>query len=93
MEKLQTLFGNLNVYINRLPAPEENIFHVSFVDKQNKTHSILMHYDSERWAFCHREQIPMWVTELENPLGDLISKEMVQDRRSRTGIDSGRASE
>lgn len=75
METLQTPFGRITIYLNRLP--EENSFHVSFVDKDNKTYAILMHYDSSRWVFSNRENVPHWFASSEAELNHLILKECI----------------
>jgi hypothetical protein len=79
MDTLKTPFGNFNVYINRLTAPKENIFHVSFVDKQNKTNTFLMHFNSEQWVFSDPSSVPSWFTEFEPELNNLITKECLKD--------------
>lgn len=79
METLQTPYGRVTIYLNHLP--EENSFHVSFVDKSNKTHTILMHYDGSRWVFSSTEHVPHWFVSFEAELNHLITKECISSYR------------
>jgi len=44
METLETFYWNFTIYLNRLTSPQENLLQISFVDKRNKTHVVLMRY-------------------------------------------------
>lgn len=73
MEKLQTVYGSCNVYINKLASAEEGIFyHVSFVDKKNKAHILLVRYDYEVSVILQKEIHPNWILALEGQLHQII---------------------
>ena len=72
MEKLETLYGSFNVYLNKLPSVDGLFFHVSFVDRKNKVHCILMRYHSGLWTITEREKHPAWVLALEERLRKLV---------------------
>lgn len=78
MEILETSYGTLSVYVNPLISSEENLFHLSFVDKNNKTHSILMKEDDGKWMFADPVSVPDWITGLHQQFNTLISKELLR---------------
>jgi len=79
MEVIQTAFGLFNVYLNRLNEPDENLYHISFVDKNNKLHSMQMHFADGKWIFVSPNTYPDWVTRLEKQFSDLIMKEILKE--------------
>lgn len=81
MEILETSYGTLSVYVNPLISSEENLFHLSFVDKANKTHSIFMKEDDGHWTFADPGSVPGWITGLHQQFNTLISKELLRMQR------------
>ena len=79
MERLQTLYGAVNAYINKLPANGEPQIHVSFVDSQNKLHIVLMQYCFAGWKIAEQEKHPAWVTNLEEELNLLIKNATISE--------------
>jgi hypothetical protein len=79
MERLQTLYGTVNAYINKLPSNGEPQIHVSFVDNKNKLHVLLMQYYSAGWKFAEHEKHPAWVTSLEEQLNLLIKNVTISE--------------
>jgi len=82
MEVIQTAFGLFNVYLNRLSEPDKHIFHISFVDKNNKLHSMRMHFADGKWVFINPEAYPDWLVRLEKQFSDLIMKEILKENVS-----------
>lgn len=72
MERLQTLYGSVNAYINKLFVNGELQIHVSFIDNKNKLHILLMQKGSAKWKIAEQEKYPSWVTALEGQLNSLI---------------------
>lgn len=77
MERLQTLYGSVNAYINKLPPNGELQIHVSFVDNKNKLHILVMEHDIAGWKITEQEKHPAWVASLEEQLNSLIKKTIV----------------
>jgi hypothetical protein len=75
MEILQTPYGNFNFYINYLNSSEENFFHISFVDKSNKTYSIVMTKSGEEWIILNPHSLPIWITALHRQFNSMITRE------------------
>jgi hypothetical protein len=80
MKKLTTPFGSFNVYLNRLAETEEETFHISFVDKDNKVHIIMMKWASDTLSFVNVEQLPEWVFSMRQQLIDLIMHETLMEK-------------
>ncbi len=72
MERLQTLYGSFNVYVNKLVSNEELQFHVSFVNQKNKLHILLMQYSAGGWKIAEKENQPGWIVALEGQMNNLI---------------------
>lgn len=81
METLQTPHGKFTICLNPIYTPIETLFHVSFVDKNNKTHRMLMHCDFDLWKFSCPEEVPDWFINMEPQLGDLITRECLKGYR------------
>jgi hypothetical protein len=75
MEILQTPYGNFLVYVNRLDHLQDNIYHVSFVDKDNKTQVILMQRTLDGWSVSSPQNLPGWLMGLQHQLCDVVQKE------------------
>ena len=73
MEILQTPMGNFNIYINRLTSPQENIYHISFVDRNNKTYVVLMQRTRNEWVITNSQSLPQWIMDLQQQLCDLVA--------------------
>ena len=73
MEILQTPMGNFNVYINRLTSPQENTYHISFVDRNNKTYVVLMQRTRNEWVITNSQSLPQWIMDLQQQLCDLVA--------------------
>jgi len=78
METLETPYGNFTIYVNRLTLPEENLLHISFVDKRNKTHVVLMRHSMGNWVFRNIKNTPLWIVSMQDLLNDLILKQVVE---------------
>lgn len=81
MEVLDTSYGTFNIYVNRVVTEEEMLLHISFVDKQNKTHIVLMRYVSGKWSFDQPERYPAWVLGLRDEFINLIAKNSIREFR------------
>ena len=81
METLETIYGTFNIYVNRVITPEEILLHISFVDKQNNTHIILMRFASGKWLFDEPERHPDWVIDLKDRFISLIAKNSLRELR------------
>lgn len=82
MEILQTPMGNFNVYINRLTSPQENIYHISFVDRNNKTWVVLMQRTLTGWSIINSQRLPGWIMDLQRQLFDLVSTDYLREHQS-----------
>ena len=82
MEVLDTIYGSFNVYVNRVVTEEEILLHISFVDKQNKTHIVLLKYILGRWSFDEPQKYPDWVIGLKDEFINLIAKNSIREFRS-----------
>ncbi len=78
MNILGTTYGRFHVYINHLPSEEENLVHLSFVDKNNKTHIVLMRQLNGKWFLAHPGTLPHWIANLEEQFDILITKELLR---------------
>lgn len=81
METLETAYGVFNTYVNRVITPEEILIHISFVDKQNKTHIVLLRFASGKWSFDKPEKHPGWVVDLKDEFINLIAKNSIRELR------------
>lgn len=77
MERLQTLYGSVNAYINKLSSNGELQIHVLFVDNKNKLHILVIERVLAEWKITEQERHPAWVTSLEEQLNSLIKKTIV----------------
>jgi hypothetical protein len=80
MELLQTPFGSFPVYLNRLFESQEITFHVSFVDKNNKLHVVLMQCTAEKSIIMNRESLPEWIVALQDQLDVMIRTELSKEQ-------------
>jgi hypothetical protein len=76
MERMQSPHGNFNVYVNLLRSEGEMVFHISFVDKKNKLHVLLLRQENNAWSLMNPEQQPHWVLELLPQLQELLVKHL-----------------
>lgn len=75
METLKTAYGIVNAYLNNIFTAGGIIVHISFVDKRNKMHIVIMQRSfSGEWEFDNREKYPEWILSLENEFERLIVK-------------------
>jgi hypothetical protein len=81
MELLDTAYGTFNIYVNRIFTKEEILLHISFVDKQNKTHIVMMRYTSGKWSFDQPEKHPSWILHLKDEFVSLIAKNSIREFR------------
>jgi hypothetical protein len=81
MELLETSYGTFNIYVNRIFTKEEILLHISFVDKQNKTHIVMMRYTSGKWSFDQPEKHPSWILHLKDEFVSLIAKNSIREFR------------
>lgn len=81
MELLETAYGTFSIYVNRVFTEEEILLHISFVDKQNKTHIVIMRYNSGKWLFDQPEKHPAWVIHLKDEFISLIAKNSIREFR------------
>jgi hypothetical protein len=78
MDILETPYGRFHIYVNYLPSEDENLIHLSFVDKNNKTHIVLMRQFNNQWHFEHSEKLPHWIINLQHQFDILITREMIR---------------
>ena len=81
MELLETSYGTFNIYVNRIFTEEEILLHISFVDKQNKTHIVMMRYTSGKWSLDQPEKHPSWILHLKDEFVSLIAKNSIREFR------------
>ena len=79
MERLQTLYGSVNVYINKMFLNEELQIHVSFVDNKNKLHVLLMQRSPAGWKIAEQANHAGWIMALEGQLNSLIKNAVISD--------------
>lgn len=79
MEKLITSNGSYNVYINRLPEIDEKTFHLSFIDKNNKLHTLLMTCVNDNWQIKDDQSYDTWILALQPQLHQFIVKHLEQE--------------
>jgi hypothetical protein len=79
MEKLITSNGSYNVYINRLPEIDEETFHLSFIDKNNKLHTFLMTCVNDNWQIKEDRSYDTWILALQPQLHRFIVKHLEQE--------------
>ena len=77
MGTLETSYGNFSIYLNRLHG---NLFHISFVDKQNKTQFFLMRYQNDKWIFEGMNNLPDWISRMQDQLDTLIKRQLLKDQ-------------
>jgi hypothetical protein len=82
METLTTMYGNFNVYINQLFEAGEDIFHVSFIDKENKLQIVRMQMGLNKCSFVDPHGLPSWIIALEQQLSDIIIKQALLQYQS-----------
>jgi len=78
MGTFRTSRGNFPIYLNRLASMQGNLFHLSFVDHHKKAHMFLMRRINDKWIFTEPQNLPQWITEMENQLDNLIRKEVLE---------------
>jgi len=79
MERIETFYGPFNVYLNRLSNSHENLYHISFVDKQNKAHVVLLTRYMNQWSFVNEENLPDWIISLKAQFEVLIRRSFRSD--------------
>jgi hypothetical protein len=79
MNILETTYGRFHVYINYLLSEEENMAHLSFVDKNNKTHIVLMRQFNGKWLLVQPETLSHWIVNLEEQFDILITTELLRN--------------
>ena len=74
MKTLATPYGNFNIYLNYLTSIQGNSLHISFVDKHNHVHMIIMEKSvSDKWEFDDNKKYPLWILSLKNEFETLIA--------------------
>jgi hypothetical protein len=63
MKRIKTPYGSFNTYINRLPECDDT-FSISFVDKNNKSHIVLMQCICESWVMINAYLQTEWILKL-----------------------------
>lgn len=81
METLETAYGTFNIYVNRVVTQEEILLHLSFVDKQNKTHVVLMRFTTGKWSFDQPEKLSGWIVNLKEEFINAIAKNSIRELR------------
>jgi hypothetical protein len=79
MNILETSYGRFHIYLNYLPSPDENLAHLSFVDKSNKTHIVLMRQLNGKWFFANPETLPHWIVSLQQQFDILVTGEILRN--------------
>lgn len=79
MNILETSYGRFHIYVNYLPSEDENLIHLSFVDKNNKTHIVLMRQLNGKWFFAEPEALPHWIISLQERFDILITGEILRN--------------
>jgi hypothetical protein len=79
MNILESAYGRFNVYVNHLSTPDQNLIHLSFVDKDNKTQVVLMKQIGGKWFFADPTSIPLWIISLQEQFDVLIKKDNLQN--------------
>jgi hypothetical protein len=80
MEIIQTPFGSFNVYFNRISDSETDMYHISFVDKNNKLQIMQMQFVNNSWSFMNPELQPDWLLAMEKRFSDLVMKEVLKEQ-------------
>lgn len=63
MKQIRTPYGVFNAYTNRLPESNDT-FNISFVDKNNKTHIVLLQCITDQWIMINAYIHPEWIVKL-----------------------------
>jgi hypothetical protein len=79
MNILETSYGRFHIYVNYLPSQDENLAHLSFVDKNNKTHIVLMRQLNGKWFFADPEALPHWIVSLQQQFDTLVTGEILRN--------------
>lgn len=80
METIQTPYGAVTVYINRLHSEEDPSFHISFVDNRNKLYIVLLQEVSDQWTISNKEILPDWVVALQTRFVLMVRREMLKEQ-------------
>jgi hypothetical protein len=86
MEKLKTSYGVLNIYLNRIDSPDESLVHLSFVDKNNKAHIVLMKRRLDKYVFVEPEKLAGWIIDLQQQLNELIRRDFLEHHVQMTTL-------
>ena len=78
MNILESAYGRFNIYVNNVPS-NDDLVHLSFVDKSNKTQVVLMRQIGGKWFFTDPQSIPLWIVSLQEQFDALIKKEILQN--------------
>jgi hypothetical protein len=79
MNTLESVYGRFNIYVNQLPPPDDDLIHLSFVDKDNKTQVVLMRKIAGKWFFADPKSLPLWIISLQEQFDVLIKKDNLQN--------------
>lgn len=74
MNIMETSYGRFHIYVNHLPSHDENLVHLSFVDKNNKTHIVLMRQLNSKWFFADPGALPHWIIGLQEQFDILVTE-------------------
>lgn len=86
MELLKTPHGIFNCYVNPVQFLDEIYYHISFVDKSNKTHTVLMSKSESGWTFLNQDSLPSWIPYLQEQFAEMIEKEMHKARQEAASL-------
>jgi hypothetical protein len=73
-KRIPTSAGTLQFYFNRIYTVNGVRFHVSAVDRKNKSHPFLMQEENDAWHIVEDPNIPQWIKDIEGNLNVAIKK-------------------
>ena len=79
MNILESAYGRFNIYVNQVATLNEDLVHLSFVDKNNQTQIVLMRQTAGKWFFADPQSVPHWINSLREQFDALIQKEILQN--------------
>jgi hypothetical protein len=75
VKRIHTTGGHLNVYLNLIETMEGRYYHLSVVNRDNKTITAkLKEAGSGDWRLLETASYPAWICELEDDLSNTISE-------------------
>ncbi|MGZ3952496.1 MAG: hypothetical protein ACXVBZ_13945 [Flavisolibacter sp.] len=86
MERIETSYGTFNVYLNRIVTPQGNLYHISFVDKQNKAQVAILTRYMNQWSFGNEQSLPDWIIGLKGQFEIFITRQFSSDFSSSMAV-------